>query len=140
MNLLLDTCVVSELIKSHPEPAVIAFIRGQPEERLYLSVLTLGEIEKGISHLADERRQRKLRQWLEVDLQRRFEGRFLDVTPAVASRWGRIQGEAEGGGRRMPVIDGLLAATALHYGCAVATRNAADMEASGVEIVNPWPA
>lgn len=140
MNLLLDTCVVSELIKSHPEPAVVAFVREQPEERLYLSVLTLGEIEKGIARLADERRQLKLRQWLEVDLQRRFAGRFLDVTPAVASRWGRIQGEAERHGRRMPVIDGLLAATALHYGCAVATRNCADIAASGVEIVNPWPA
>ncbi len=139
MSYLLDTCVVSELIKPRPEPAVVEWIRSQAEDRLFLSVVTLGEIEKGIIKLSDEPRRQKLRDWIEQDLLRRFEGRILDITEEVALRWGQIQGQAERRGRKMPLLDGLIAATALQFGCAVVTRNVADLEPSGVEIVNPWP-
>lgn len=136
---MLDTCVVSELIKPKPENAVLDWIGSQAEERLYLSVLTLGELEKGIAKVRDEKREKKLREWVDNDLQERFEGRWIDVDRAVVRRWGRLQGHAEVAGRKMPVIDGLIAATALHLGFAVVTRNTADLVASGVDVVNPWP-
>lgn len=139
MNYLLDTCVVAELIKPKPEKAVLDWIAAQAEERLYLSVLTLGELEKGIAMVQDETRERKLRQWVDQDLQQRFEGRWLGVDGPVAKRWGRLQGEAEKAGRKMPVIDGMIAATALHLGFTVVTRNTADLVASGASLVNPWP-
>lgn len=137
MRYLLDTCVISELVKPKPEPAVLAWIGSQPEERLFLSVLTLGEIEKGIAKLQDPKRVLKLQEWLE-ELQNRFEGRWLEVTREVARRWGRIQGESEKLGRQTPVIDGLLAASALSYDCWFVTRNVQDVATSGVKIVNPW--
>lgn len=138
MNFLLDTCVVSELVKPKPDAAVVDWIRRQAEEHLYLSVLTLGELEKGIAKQQDPRRAEKLRHWVDGDLHRRFDGRLLDVTAGVACQWGRLQGSAEQKGRRMPVVDGLIAATALHFGCHVVTRNTDDLTPSGVEILNPW--
>ncbi len=138
MSYLLDTCVISELIKAKPNPAVLKWISGQAEDRLYLSVLTFGEIEKGIAKLKDATRAEKLTRWVEKDLQQRFAGRWLDVTYDVARRWGKIQGEAELAGLNAPVLDGLIAATALQFGCSVVTRNVADFAASKVQIVNPW--
>lgn len=140
MNYVLDTCVLSELAKKVPDGRVVAWLRAQAEERLYLSVLTLGELQKGVTKLTDSKRRRDLQSWLDEDLTQRFAGRILDVTAAVAGTWGRLQGQAEQAGRRLPVIDGLIAATALNFGAAVVTRNAADMETSGVDIVNPWSA
>ena len=139
MNYLLDTCVLSELVRRKPEPGVVDWIREQREERLYLSVLTLGELQKGISKIEDTKRGKELGAWLDEDLLERFAGRLLDVTPGVARIWGRIQAEAEQAGRTMPVIDGLIAATALDFGARVVTRNVDDLKPSGVGIVNPWP-
>jgi toxin FitB len=138
VNYLLDTCLISELIKKEPEARVVEWVRRQSEERLYLSVLTPGEIQKGIAKLQDPLRANKLQSWLDDDLLTRFAGRILDVTPAVARTWGRIQGKAERQGRKMQVIDSLIAATALNLGAPLVTRNVEDVEASGVEIVNPW--
>jgi predicted nucleic acid-binding protein len=140
LNYLLDTCVVSELIKPKPEKAVLEWIGCQAEDRLYLSVLTLGELEKGIAKVRDERRKQKLRHWVDHDLQQRFAGRWLAVDGAVARQWGRLQGEAEASGRKMPVVDGLIAATAIQFGYTVVTRNTVDLVASGAAIVTPWPA
>ncbi len=139
MNYLLDTCLVSELIKKRPEPHVVDWVRQQPEDRLYLSVVTLGELQKGIAKLEDAQRAKKLQAWLDEDLLERFAGRVLDVTPAVARIWGRIQGEAERSGRTLPVIDSLIVSTAFDLGAPVVTRNVDDMAPSGVEVVNPWP-
>lgn len=138
MSYLLDTCAVSELIKKQPDRWVCSWIGGQSEEGLHLSVLTLGEVQKGISKLPDGTRRHELQQWLDLDLRQRFAGRILDVTPAVARHWGTCQGMAERAGRRMPVIDGLIAATALAHDLAVVTRNGEDMAVSGVRIVDPW--
>ena len=139
MNYLLDTCVISELVNKNPAPRVVEWVRQQREERLYLSVLTFGELEKGIAKLGDTKRGRELQAWLDEDLLERFAGRVLDVSSRVARLWGRVQGVAETAGRTMPVIDGLIAATALDFGASVVTRNVDDFEPSGVEIVNPWP-
>ncbi len=139
MNYLLDTCLVSELIKKRPEPQVVDWVRQQPEDRLYLSVVTLGELQKGIAKLKDVQRAKKLQEWLDEDLLERFADRVLDVTAAVARIWGRIQGEAERAGHTLPVVDSLIASTAFDFGAPVVTRNVDHLAPSGIEIVNPWP-
>lgn len=138
MSYLLDTCAVSELVKKSPSESVVDWFRVQSEDQLLLSVITLGELQKGISKLPGSRRKTELRAWLDRDLQQRFRGRILPVDAAVALTWGRIQGAAEAEGRKMPVLDSLIAATALAHGLTVVTRNDTDVEASGVEIVDPW--
>jgi len=139
--LLLDTCVLSEFVKRQPEPQLLDWVQAQPEEGLFLSVLTLGELQKGVSKLAASKRKRALQEWVSNDLPRRFEGRVLGITAPVALLWGQLQGRAERQGRKMAVIDGLIAATALDLdgSAAVVTRNVDDFKLSGVEIVNPWP-
>ncbi len=138
MNYLLDTCVLSEVIKPEPVPTVLNWLREQDEADLYISVLTLGEIEKGIEKSVDERRRNRLRIWVEEDLKERFEGRILPVDQRVAIEWGRVQARAESSGRPMPAIDGLIAVTGLVNNCIVVSRNVSDMQASSVELFNPW--
>ncbi len=140
MSYLLDTCVVSELVKPAPDAQVVAWLRHQPEEQLYLSVLTLGELQKGIARLRDGRRRRSLQAWLDGDLEQRFAGRVLALTRDVARAWGRVQAQAEQQGRRLPLFDSLIAATALTHDAAVVTRNEDDVRPSGVRVVNPWRA
>lgn len=135
MSYLLDTNVVSETIRPRPNEAVIAWLEPLPSEALYISVLTLAEIRKGVEGLADTQRRERLRQWLEHDLPAWFEARVLPVDLAVADRWGRLLGEL---GRSAPSIDSLLAATALHHDLRLVTRNAPDFEYPGLEVVNPW--
>ena len=139
MNYVLDTCVISELVKKKPEPAVVEWVRQQQEDTLYLGALSLGEVQKGIVKVADLQRRADLQKWLDKDLVERFAGRILDVSSDAALTWGRLQGEAEKRGRRLAVIDGLLAAVALCFGAAVVTRNVEHFEPSGVSLVNPWP-
>ena len=138
MKYLLDTCVISELSKKRPNSKVIKWIRGQHEQDIYLSVLTLGELQKGITKIVDSRRKQELLEWLESDLPQRFDKRILLVTDAVARKWGEIQGVTEQQGQKMPVIDSLIASTGLTYNLEVATRNIDDMKASGVQLFNPW--
>lgn len=138
MKYLLDTCLISELVKDKPDVGVLEWIEQQDEQALFLSVLTLGELQKGASKLPDGRKKTQLLHWLDDDLQTRFTGRMLDVDATVATLWGRLQGEAERSGRRMPVIDSLLAATAYANKLAIVTRNGLDMAESGVEVINPW--
>lgn len=138
MNVLLDTCVLSEMVKPSPRQAVLGWLEGQREEHLYLSALTFGEIQKGIAKLSDGRRRRALQAWVDGDLRDRFFGRILDVDHVVASRWGLLLGSAERRGTRLQVIDSLIAATAITHGLVVATRNIEDMVRCGAEAVNPW--
>ena len=134
----MDTCVVSELVKKSPNKNVLQWLENQDEENLYLSVLTFGEIQKGIEKAPDKIRKKKLQTWLEKDLRERFEGKIIPVDLKVAIKWGEIQGITEKEGRTMPSIDGLIAISALAYGCTVVTRNTSDMENSTVELLNPW--
>lgn len=138
MTFMLDTCVISELVKPRPDENVVRWIDSVDERRLFLSVLTLGELEKGISKLQASQRKDDLREWLEHDLTARFEGRILSVDFAVAVAWGALQGEAERSGKKLPVIDSLLAATAEIHQLTIATRNVADFEGCSVAIFNPW--
>lgn len=135
---LIDTCVISELTRRAPQRSVVDWLEAVEEPFLHLSVVTVGELAKGIARLADDRRREKLRRWVEVDLRRRFEGRILPVTEEVARRWGEISGISEIRGATLPVLDTLIAATALVHGLAVVTRNVADLERAGAPVVNPW--
>ena len=138
MSFLLDTAVVSELVRKGPSAAVLAWIDGQDEASLYLSVLTIGELEKGIARLPASARRNRLQSWVRRDLAERFGGRLLPIDTRTATRWGAVAGESEKRGRPLPVIDCLIAATALVHGLTVATRNVGDFERCGVTCFNPW--
>lgn len=138
MRYLLDTCVISELTRKRPLKSVVSWVQAQDEISLFLSVLTFGEIEKGIAKLDDTAKARTLRTWMERDLKRRFGGRILDVDHEVACKWGEASGNAEKKGIPLPVIDGLLAATALVHGLTFVTRNTSDAQPSGVPVLDPW--
>lgn len=135
---LLDTNVVSELIKPRPEARVAAWIEATEESLFRLSVLTLGEIRKGIDSLPDRSRRSALESWLSHDLLVRFAHRILDVDQDVADRWGQIAAKAAAAKRQLPMIDGLLAATALHHNLTLVTRNTKDVSLTGVPAINPW--
>lgn len=138
MKYLLDTCVISEMVKPQPDANVLAWVQNNNENTFYLSVLTFGELEKGIEKTQDLVRKNKLKQWVENDLKQRFDNRIIPIDLEVSSRWGSIQGLTELAGKPMPVIDGLIAASGFVYNCIVVTRNLADMEQSGVQLLNPW--
>jgi predicted nucleic acid-binding protein len=135
---LLDTNVISELRRPEPNPRVRAWVRDTPNDLLFVSVLTLGEIWEGITRLSNDTRAAKLAQWLHVTLLTYFGERILDVTREIAERWGVLAGKLERSGRSLPVVDGLLAATALHHDLTFATRNVVDVLATGVPVTNPW--
>lgn len=138
MKYLLDTCVISELIRPKPDHNVISWMQEQSENDLYLSVLTFGEIEKGIKKATNLTRKKNLQLWVENDLKKRFEGRIIPIDLDVSIKWGDIQGAAELIGKSMPTIDGLIAVSGLTHNCVVVTRNSSDMVQSSVELINPW--
>ena len=135
---LLDTNVVSELVCARPDAKVTAWIEATNEELLYLSVLTLGEIRKGVAALSTGSRRATLEAWLNNDLMVRFYGRILPINTATADRWGRICADARKINRLLRVIDGLLAATALQNDLLLVTRNTKHVSATGVQLLNPW--
>jgi len=135
---LLDTCLISELIRKEPNPAVVSWLDAQDEQALFLSVLNLGELQKGISKLPDGAKKDELQAWVGLDLVERFTGRILEIDLATALSWGRLQGEAEQVGEKLPVMDSLIAATAAAHGLVVVTRNVKDIERCGVRVCNPW--
>jgi len=135
---LLDTCVISEVTKKRPSAKVLTWLDAQEELTLFLSVITLGELQKGVSKLPVSRKRGRLQQWIEQDLTRRFTGRILAVDLEVTMRWGAITATAEQQGRSVPVLDGLLAATALVAGLTLVTRNTPHMQATGVQLFDPW--
>lgn len=138
MRYLLDTCVVSELAKPSPDETVARWADAQVEERLYLGVLSLGELRSGIDRMPVGRKKTALQVWLEDDLKARFADRWLDIDAETAERWGVLSADAARIGVAMPIIDGLLAATALVHGMTFVTRNESDVRASNVLIFNPW--
>ena len=135
---LLDTNIVSELVKRKPEPRVAAWIDSMDENLLHLSVLTFGEIRKGIASLRDTSRRVALEAWLDGDLTLRFADRILPITRTVADRWGRLAADAVAARAPLPVIDGLLAATALDQSLTLVTRNTKDVGVTGVPLFDPW--
>ncbi len=135
---LLDTNVVSELVKPKPDGNVLRWVEETDESILFLSVLTLGEIRKGTASLRSGRRRGRLESWLQVELRERFRDRILPIDAAIADRWGAISATAAAKGRPVPVVDGLLAATALHHNLTLVTRNSSDVAGTGVSTLDPW--
>lgn len=135
MSYLLDTNVLSELRRKTPNDGVVEWFSKRPASTLFLSVLTLGELRKGVEGVADPIRRTALLDWLESDLPAFFTGRILPVDTHVADRWGRLMAVA---GRPIPAIDSLIGATAAHHGLSLVTRNTRDYVGLGLDVVNPW--
>jgi predicted nucleic acid-binding protein len=136
---LLDTNVISELMKSRPARSVANWILATPEDLLHLSVITIGEIRKGIDLLEeDDPKRGALQSWLDRDLRVRFAGRLLPFDESVAERWGQIEALAKRHRVTLPTIDAQLAATALHHGLTFVTRNTSHVRPTGVPLFNPW--
>jgi predicted nucleic acid-binding protein len=136
---LLDTNVISELMKPRPSRKVIAWTDETPEALMHLSVITIGEVRKGIDLLRDDDpRRAALQSWLDRDVRIRFAGRLLAFDDGVAERWGQLEAIAKRRRLTLPTIDAQLAATALHHGLTFVTRNTADIAPTGVPVFDPW--
>jgi len=135
MSYLLDTNVISELFKARPNKRVISWIDNIAESELFLSVLTIGELRKGIEKIENSVKKAKLIVWLEQELLSRFAHRILKIDIPIAERWGRLLATSK---QSLPAIDSLLAATALHYDLCLVTRNTADFVVSTLVVFNPW--
>lgn len=138
MNCLLDTCVLSEYVRKRPAAAVIDWLDAQDEERLFVSQLSLAELERGVVKLAatETGRSRRLGQWL-ARLEQRFTGRTLPLDAATLRVWARCMAQADLAGRPLPALDGLLMATALCHGLTLVTRDVSDFEPYP-HVFNPW--
>jgi predicted nucleic acid-binding protein len=137
LSYLLDTNVIAEALKPKPDRNVAGWLATVPEERFHLSVLTLGEIRKGVEGLPASARKERIREWLEVALPQRFEARLLAIDASVTDRWGRMLAEL---GRPVPAIDSLIAATALTHGLSVLTRNVKHFRFPGLRVIDPFGA
>jgi predicted nucleic acid-binding protein len=137
MKYLLDTCVVSELIRLHPDPRVIAWLSGQPEQNIFLSTITLGEIKKGIERLSAGPKRESLEAWLR-QLESRFSLRTICIGVDEAYAWGILSAQANQAGMVLPVADGLMAACARAHALVLATRNTPDFKTTGIPVLNPW--
>jgi len=135
VSFLVDTCALSELVKPNPSGDVSEWFDATPPEALYVSVLTLGEIRKGVEKLEGGHRRSRIATWLETELPAWFEDRVLPVDVLVADEWGRMMARVP---RPIPAIDSLIVATAIRHRLAIVTRNEADFVSTGVEIMNPW--
>lgn len=138
MNYLIDTCCISELVKSRPSEKVIRWFTDHDELKMYLSVITFGEIQKGIEKLPPSARRSRIERWVGNDLRERFKNRILDITLRETELWGKVLATSQAEGNPLPALDALIAATALSHNLSVVTRNISDMQASGVDLVNPW--
>ena len=138
MKYLLDTCLISELVKKAPNAAVVSWLDKQDEQTLFLSVLVLGELQKGISKLPAGARKDELQAWADHDLVERFSGRIIAIDLESALLWGKLKGESAQKGESLPVMDSLIAATAAAHGLIVVTRNVKDIEKCRTRVCNPW--
>jgi predicted nucleic acid-binding protein len=135
---LVDTNCISEAVRLRPDPRVMSWLEAADEDLLYLSVLTLGEIRKGVASLPQGRRRVSLESWLNLELQARFLGRILSIDEAIADRWGLLAATAKNKGRGLSAIDGLLAATAIQHNLTIVSRNDSDFAHTQVPVLNPW--
>jgi toxin FitB len=138
MNFLLDTNAISEWVKPQPDPGIAAWLDEVDEDRTYLSVITLGELRKGVDRLPGGRRRDRLDQWLISELPERFGDRALAVDAAIADQWGRLLARAEKTGTPAGSVDALIAATATVHSLQIVTRNVRHFRHMGVSVISPW--
>lgn len=137
MNYLLDTCVISEIVKPAPGSRVIMWINSIPSERLFLCSITIGEIRRGLTKLPESKKKERLTDWLNTLLEN-YQDRIHSIDITVAENWGIMQGKAENEGMPMSSIDSLIAATSYTHNLILVTRNEEDFQASKLSIINPW--
>jgi predicted nucleic acid-binding protein len=135
---LVDTNIPSELTRERPDVRVEVFLRKAGRDTVFLSVMTIGEICKGIASLPASEKRAILQDWLDIDVRSWFAGRILPVTESIAERWGQLAATAKQQGLTLAVVDGVIAATALHHDLTLVTRNVKDFAGLGVVIANPW--
>jgi len=135
MSYLIDTNVISELAKTQPNKQVVSWFGSISNHELYLSVITLGEIRKGIAKISDDKKREKIRMWLDHELLQWFGERILPIDQHVANKWGVLQASVS---RTLSAIDSLIAATAMHSDLILVTRNIKDFDIPGIEIINPF--
>lgn len=138
MNYLVDTNVLSEATRPHPDGNVAAWLDSQSAHELFVSVVSIAEIQKGIFLLPVGQRKKKLEHWLDHDLLPSFAGRVIPLGEQEMTAWAKLQAQVERTGRMLPMVDSLLAATALCHGFTIATRNVEDFRHSEVQVINPW--
>ena len=137
MNYLLDTCVISELVKPAPNRKVIDWLNEMPSGVLFLCAITIGEIRKGLTKLPDSGKKERLTLWLNT-LLIEYKERILPIDLTVCENWGVLQGNAEKAGTPMSSFDGLLAATTYTHNLTLATRNESDFTPANIPVINPW--
>ena len=140
MNFLLDTNVISEWTKPRPDSGVVTWLAEADEDRIFLSVVTLGELRHGVERMPAGARRDRLDAWLTGQIPTRFEGRILPIDPNTADSWGRIMARGQSLGRPIGIMDGFIAASAEQHDLTLVTRNVADFEALGTRLLNPWRA
>ncbi len=138
MSFLLDTNVVSEWVKPRPDPGVMSWLAAVDEDRVFLSVIILAELRRGIDRMAGRDRRRRLNEWLQTELPLRFESRVLPIDPAIADEWGKMIARRDAAGRPMGAMDGFIAATAAVHNLTLVTRNVEDFRLSLDSILDPW--
>lgn len=138
MKYLLDTCVISELVAKQPNPKVVEFVDALDADDTYLSVITIGEIARGIEKLSKSKRKQELQTWLNDDLLVRFDGKIVPLDTNVLLEWGILTAKLEANGKTMPAMDSLIAATAQTHKFVLVTRNVNDYIGAEIEIENPW--
>jgi len=137
VNYLLDTCVLSEFVKSTPNDAVLAWFDARAENDLFVAAMTLAELRRGVAKLPTSRRKSALSLWLD-QLQASFSHRILPFTVDTASYWGEMCARLEAVGQPMAAFDSIIAATAVEHGLTLVTRNVQDFAAAPLMLMNPW--
>ena len=137
MRYLLDTCLLSELVKPEPQRSVTEWMGERQSTELFASALTLGELHRGVAKKAQSKRRSELETWLQ-DLEVSFENQLLPFTLETGRIWATMSAQAEAQGRPLAVMDSLIAATALEHGLTLVTRNVSDFALTGVSLLNPW--
>lgn len=140
MNYLLDTNVVSEWARLRPEPRVVQWLADVDEDRVFLSVITIAELQCGVDLLPAGRKRDRLSGWITDELIERFEGRILDIGLVVAREWGAVSALSQRAGRPLAAMDAFFAATARAHDLTLVTRNGADFAAAGISLLDPWVA
>ena len=138
MNYLLDTCVLSEFTRRQPDARVIAWLDAMDEEQLFISAVTIGEVQRGIQRLPESRRKTELAVWMNNGLMARFAGRIVSMDAATMYLWGSLVARREAAEQPIGVMDSLILASAVQHNLIIVTRNTADFTPSGAQVINPW--
>ena len=138
MNYILDTNIISELIKQDPDHRVVSFIDSLPEKNIYLSVVTIGEIQFGIQKLPQSKKRDRILSWLETDLLSRFENRIVEIDIETMLVWGEMSASLQALGTPMPIMDSLIAATCKTKNYTLVTRNTKDFLHLDIVLIDPF--